>query len=144
MEQFSVKETEKLPLPWNNVHVIFLVINQLDAQNFCFTIILFHVSTCFEHYCAHDQRSKLYYTASGIITPVCAPDGHLQVWWYQNNEVTQEVMLMMQHLSCRMTVTPRCCISLFVRGTTIFFCEYFFLGVGLLAIHMMLWMQYQN
>jgi len=42
------------------------------------------------------RRSKLYYTASGIITPVgsrpvhrlradstCAPDGHLQVWWYQ-------------------------------------------------------------
>ena len=52
------------------------------------------------------RRSKLYYTASGIVTPVggrpvhrlredwlectptsplstCAPDGHLQVWWYQ-------------------------------------------------------------
>jgi len=26
------------------------VINQLDAQNFCFTISLFHASTCFEHY----------------------------------------------------------------------------------------------
>jgi len=36
----------------------------------------------------------LYYTASGIMTPVggrpvhrlredCARDGHLQVWWYQ-------------------------------------------------------------
>ena len=25
------------------------VINQLDAQNFCFTISLFHASTCFEH-----------------------------------------------------------------------------------------------
>ena len=24
------------------------VINQLDAQNFCFTISLFHASTCFE------------------------------------------------------------------------------------------------
>jgi len=24
-------------------------INQLDAQNFCFTISLFHASTCFEH-----------------------------------------------------------------------------------------------
>jgi len=28
------------------------VINQLDAQNFCFTIILFHASTCFEHMCS--------------------------------------------------------------------------------------------
>jgi len=25
------------------------VINQLDAQKFCFTISLFHASTCFEH-----------------------------------------------------------------------------------------------
>jgi len=34
-----------------NVTVAFLypVINQLDAQNFCFTISLFHASTCFEH-----------------------------------------------------------------------------------------------
>ena len=32
---------------------IFLsVINQLDAQNFCFTISLFHASTCFEHMCS--------------------------------------------------------------------------------------------
>ena len=28
------------------------VINQLDAQNFCFTISLFHASTCFEHTCS--------------------------------------------------------------------------------------------
>jgi len=29
------------------------VINQLDAQNFCFTVSLFHASTCFddEHMC---------------------------------------------------------------------------------------------
>jgi len=27
------------------------VINQLDAQYFCFTISLFHASTCFEHMC---------------------------------------------------------------------------------------------
>jgi len=27
------------------------VINQLDAQHFCFTISLFHASTCFEHMC---------------------------------------------------------------------------------------------
>jgi hypothetical protein len=34
------------------------VINQLDAQNFCFTISLFHASTCFEH-CAHHQEVKI-------------------------------------------------------------------------------------
>jgi len=28
------------------------VINQLDAQNFCFTISLLHASTCFEHMCS--------------------------------------------------------------------------------------------
>ena len=28
------------------------IINQLDAQNFCFTISLFHASTCFEHMCS--------------------------------------------------------------------------------------------
>ena len=28
------------------------VINQLDAQNFCFTIGLFHAPTCFEHMCS--------------------------------------------------------------------------------------------
>ena len=51
---------------------------------------LFHASTCFEHYVLIIRRSKLYYTASGIITPIggrpvnrlredCAPDGHLHV-----------------------------------------------------------------
>ena len=33
--------------------VLFIsVINELDAQNFCFTISLFHASTCFEHMCS--------------------------------------------------------------------------------------------
>ena len=32
--------------------LFILVINQLDAQNFCFTISLFHASTCFEHMCS--------------------------------------------------------------------------------------------
>ena len=44
------------------------VINQLDAHNFCFTISLFHASTCFERYVLIIRRSKLHYTASGIIT----------------------------------------------------------------------------
>jgi len=32
--------------------IFFSVINQLDAQHFCFTISLFHASTCFEHMCS--------------------------------------------------------------------------------------------
>jgi len=54
-----------------------------------FIISLLYASTCFEHYVLIIRRSKLYYTASGIITPVggrpvhglredCARDGHLQ------------------------------------------------------------------
>jgi len=35
----------------------------------CFSISLFHASTCFEHYVLIVRRSKLYYTACGIITP---------------------------------------------------------------------------
>ena len=75
------------------------VINQLDAQNFCFTISLFRASTCFEHMYSssggkncitqplesshlwvkielhslwyhHTYRSKSHYTAPGIITPI--------------------------------------------------------------------------
>jgi len=30
-----------------HLSIFILVINQLDAQNFCFTISLFHASTCF-------------------------------------------------------------------------------------------------
>ena len=73
---------------------LFLNINQPDALNFI--ISLFQASTCFEHYVLMIRRSKLYYTVSGIITPIggrpvhrlredwspiplstCAPDGHL-------------------------------------------------------------------
>jgi len=39
------------------VHLIIFisVINQLDAQHFCFTISLFHASTCFEHMCSSSE-----------------------------------------------------------------------------------------
>ena len=38
---------------WHNSKCVFIsVINQLDAQNFCFTISLFHASTCFKHMCS--------------------------------------------------------------------------------------------
>jgi len=36
----------------NNNYEFISVINQLEAQNFCFTISLFHASTCFEHMCS--------------------------------------------------------------------------------------------
>ena len=47
---------------------LFINSNQLDALNF--VISLFHASTCFEHHVLIVRRAKLYYTVSGIITPV--------------------------------------------------------------------------
>jgi len=35
-----------------HLSIFISVINQLDAQNFCFIISLFHASTCFEHMCS--------------------------------------------------------------------------------------------
>jgi len=35
-----------------HLSIFISVINKLDAQNFCFTISFFHVSTCFEHMCS--------------------------------------------------------------------------------------------
>ena len=63
---------------YNHYKELFIsVINQLDAQNFCFTIRLFHACTCFEHHVLV-IRSKLHYTASGIITPLSMmiPEAH--------------------------------------------------------------------
>jgi len=34
-----------------HLSIFISVINQIDAQNFCFTVSLFHASTCFEHMC---------------------------------------------------------------------------------------------
>ena len=53
---------------YHTAQYIYLNINQLDALN-CI-ISLFHASTCFEHYVLIIRGSKLYYAASGIITPV--------------------------------------------------------------------------
>ena len=50
------------------IGLFILVINQLGSQTFCFTISLFHASTCFEHYVLIIMRSELYCTASNIIT----------------------------------------------------------------------------
>jgi len=35
-----------------HLSIFISVINQLDTQNFCFTVSLFHASTCFEHMCS--------------------------------------------------------------------------------------------
>jgi len=35
-----------------HLSIFILVINQLDAQHFCFTISLFYASTCFENMCS--------------------------------------------------------------------------------------------
>ena len=35
-----------------HLSIFISVINQLDAKNICFTISLFHASTCFEHMCS--------------------------------------------------------------------------------------------
>jgi len=54
-------------------------------QKKSFIISLLYAFTCFEHYVLIIRRSKLHYTASGIVTTVggrpvhtCARDGHLQ------------------------------------------------------------------
>ena len=42
-----------------NLNTTFIsVINQLDAQNFCFTVSLFHASTCFEQMCSSSGGQK--------------------------------------------------------------------------------------
>ena len=51
-----------------HISIFISVINQIDTQNFCFIISLFHASTCFEHHVLIIRRSKLHYTASSIIT----------------------------------------------------------------------------
>jgi len=53
-----------------HLSIFISVIKQLDAQNFCFIVSLFHASTCFEHHMLIIRRSKLHYTASSIITPI--------------------------------------------------------------------------
>ena len=47
---------------------LFFNIKQPDALNFI--ISLFQASTCFEHTCWSSGGQKLYYTVSGVITPI--------------------------------------------------------------------------
>jgi len=41
-----------------HLSIFISVINQLDAQNFCFAVSLFHASTCFEHMCSKHLETK--------------------------------------------------------------------------------------
>ena len=43
----------------------------------CFSVSLFHTSTCFEHHVLIIRRSKFYYTASGIIKTIGGRPVHL-------------------------------------------------------------------
>ena len=47
---------------------LFININELDALNFI--ISFFQASTCFEHMRSSSGGQNLYYTVSGIITPI--------------------------------------------------------------------------
>jgi hypothetical protein len=69
--------------------IFILVINQLDAQNFCFTISFISCLYMFRAHVLPNRSSKLYYAASGVIKPAggrpvqiplstCAPDSHVQ------------------------------------------------------------------
>jgi hypothetical protein len=56
------------------VHLsINLVINQLNEQ--IFVLYYYNACTCFQHYVFITRRSKLYYTATGIITLCRWPSG---------------------------------------------------------------------
>ena len=62
----------------------------ISCTNSCFIISLLYVTTCFEHYVFIIRRSKLYYTASGIITlvggrPVQTPLHVLTSWWWAHS-----------------------------------------------------------
>ena len=59
---------------------IYLNIKKLDALNFVTS--LFYTATCFEHHVLIVRRSKLYYAASGIITPIGGRPVHSR--WYHH------------------------------------------------------------
>jgi len=52
------------------INIVFVI-----STKFCFIISLLFAYTCFEHYVLIIRRSKLYYTASGIITLCRWPSG---------------------------------------------------------------------
>jgi len=60
-----------------HLSIFISVINQIDTQNFCFTISLFHASTCFEHMCSKHVEAwnkrfvkQKFCTSSWLITEI--------------------------------------------------------------------------
>ena len=61
-------------------------INQIDAQNFCFTISLLHASTCFEHMCLWYHHTYRCDDTRGCVMQFWPPDDehtcskHVEAW----------------------------------------------------------------
>jgi len=53
-----------------HLSIFISVINQLDAQNFCFKLSFISCLYMFRAHTFIIRRSKLHYTASGIIKPI--------------------------------------------------------------------------
>jgi len=93
-----------------HLSIFISVFNRLDAQTFCFTISLFHASTCFEYMCSSSGgqncitqplvSSHLHYTASGIITPT------LHSLWYHHTYITQPLVSSHLHYTASGIIKP--------------------------------------
>jgi len=59
------------------IFVLTSVIHQLDAQNFCFTVTLFHASTCFEHMCSSSGGQNCI-TQPLLSSHMCSK--HVEAW----------------------------------------------------------------
>jgi len=113
---------------WSNTvdtratHIMFIsVMNQLDAKNFCFTICLFHASTCFEHMCSSSGGQnciiQLYHhtyscdDTRGCIIQFWPPDDehvgskHVEAW---NKLIVKQKFCAS---SCLITEILRCTVS---------------------------------
>ena len=91
------------------VFYLFLNINQLDALNFI--ISLFQALTCFEHMCSSSGRQKLYYTASGIITPIGGRPVHRLRESSLNLCTGRELLLSFFFFSCKARRRSECLLS---------------------------------
>ena len=109
------EEEEHKPGPWRNPiernHMGLHLENEVyekflkPRQSFRITV---YPSTCFEHYCAHHQDVKLYYTASGIVTLCRWPSGAqpsqlLSLYWDARSATHQKIC------------TERCTAGLLLR-----------------------------
>ena len=71
------------------IQIFISVIKQLDAQYFCFTISLFHASTCFQHMCSklvHETATYRCDDTTGCVMQFWPPDDericskHVEAW----------------------------------------------------------------